>query len=330
MRRRELLAAATAGALAAIPVAGRGSFAQAAGKTVRVAVLTGLTEQDRETKARLAAFRQAMAALGWHEGQNLVIDTRFAPDTEDRARALVAELLALRPDVAVIQAPGMAAMRQANSTVPVVFVLGSDPVGAKWVESLAHPGGNITGLASAELSVGAKWVELLKETAPGVQHIAVVAHYPNNVLYRPVIEAAAKQLSIEIVYAQVDSPADIEAAIGTLAARPNGGLVLPTDAFTSAHRKQIVELAMRHRLPLSSGSEPFAHEGGLIVYAVDTVDVYRRSAAYVDRILRGAKPAELPVQQPTTYLLNINMKTAKALGLTIPPSILARADEVIE
>ena len=330
MRRRDLLdLAATAGALASIPLAIRGGFAQSAGKTARVAVLTGLTEEDAETKARLAAFRGAMAALGWHDGQNLVIDTRYSPDTEDRARQLVAELLALRPDVALIQAPGMPAILRANSPVPVVFVLGPDPVGSKWVESLAHPGGNVTGLTAAEPSIGSKWVELLKEIAPDVQHIAVVAHY-NLLYYKLGIDAAGKQLGIEIVYAQEESPADIEATIGRLAARPNGGLVLPTDAFTTAHRKRIIELAMRHRLPLSSGSGPFAGDGGLIVYSVDTVDVYRRSAAYVDRILRGAKPAELPVQQPTTFQLLINMKTAKALGLTIPPSVLARADEVIE
>jgi putative ABC transport system substrate-binding protein len=270
-----------------------------------------------------------MAALGWRDGQNLVIDTRYSPDTEERASALVAELLALRPDVAVIQARAMPAMLRANSTVPVVFLLGADPVGSKWVESLAHPGGNVTGLTSAEASIGSKWVELLKEIAPGVQHVGVVTH--NNVLfYKPGIEAATAQLGLEVAYAQIDTPADIEATIGKLAARPNVGLVLPPDTFITANRRQIIELAMRYRLPLSSGTAPLARDGSLIGYSVDTVDIYRRSAAYVDRILRGAKPADLPVQQPTTFQLVVNTKTAKALGLAIPPSVLARADEVIE
>lgn len=315
-----------------MPLAIRESLAKSGPRTARVAIVTGLSEQDAETKARLAGFRQAMVAQGWQEGRNLVVDTRFAPDTEEKASELVAELLALGPDVAVVQAPAMAAMLRTNTTIPVVFVLGSDPVGLKWVESLAHPGGTVTGLTSAEPTVGAKWVELLKEVAPSIHHIAVVSHksLTPNVLYKPAIELAGKQFGLAIEYAAVDTPADIEAAIGAAAAQPNGGLVLPTDAFTTAHRRQIVDLAMRHGLPLISGSEPFAHADGLIVYCVDTVDIYRRAADYVDRILRGAKPAELPVQQPTTYLLAVNLRSAKSLGLTIPPSILARADVVIE
>ena len=324
MRRRTLLAAFPVFASA------RRVLAQTVAKTARVGVITGLTEQDKETKARLAALRQGLAERGWREGQNLTIDVRYATDTAERARTLVAELLAFKPDVAVIQAPAMPAMLEAKSAVPIVFLLGADPVGTKWVESLARPGRSVTGFAGPESDVGAKWVEFLTEVAPAVRHIVVIRGLGSSVSFGPAIDRAAAQRGIDTTYFTVGSPAEIEGAIAAAAAKPNSGLVLPTDAFTTAQRHLVVDLAMRYKLPLSAGSEPVAAAGGLVVYAVNTVDIYRRSAAYVDRILKGERPADLPVQRPTLYTLSLNLKTAKTLGLTIPPTILARADEVIE
>ena len=270
-----------------------------------------------------------MAAAGWHESKNLAIDVRYAPDSPERARSLVAELLALRPDVALLQAPAVPAMLETNSPVPVVFVLGGNPVESKWVQSLAHPGGNLTGFTSADPSIGSKWVEYLKEAAPSVRRIAVVAN--NSVTnYRPHIDATAERLGLDVTYSQVDSVADITAAIEALASRPFGGLVLPTDAFTTQFRAAIAEKTIERGLPLCSGSDPFAKAGALVVYAVDTVDLYRRSAAYVDRILRGTPPGSLPVQRPDVFKLSYNQRTAHALGLPISPILSVRADEVIE
>jgi putative ABC transport system substrate-binding protein len=324
MKRRALLAA--------VPVfasASRG-LAQTTARTARVGVITGLGEQDRESIARIAALRQGLAEKGWREGVNLTIDVRYSPDTAEKARTLAAELLAFKPDVAVIQAPAMAAMLEAKSAVPIVFLLGADPVGAKWVESLARPGGNVTGLTGPESDVGAKWVEFLTEVAPAVRHIVVIRGLGSSVSFGPAIDRAAAQRGIDTTYFTVGSPAEIESAIAAAAAKPNSGLVLPTDAFTTAQRHLVVDLAMRHRLPLSAGSEPVAAAGGLVVYTVNTVDIYRRAAVYVDRILKGERPADLPVQRPTLYTLSLNLRTAAALGLTVSPILLARADEIIE
>ena len=323
MRRRALIA--MAGAL----LPGRTSHAQTSNKAARVAVITGGVEGDSQTQARLAAFRQAMASAGWREGQNLTLDVRYDPSSQERARALVAELLALKPDVALIQAPAMQAMREADSKVPAVFALGGDPVAFGWVASLARPGGRFTGLTSADPTIAGKWVEFLKEVAPGVRHVAAIWHLEAT-NYWPQFDEVSKQLGIDIRVVNVDTEADIERAIAAAAAEPNSGLVLPTNAFTVNHRARIVELTLKHRLPTVSGSDPFAEAGALVAYAVDTVDVYRRAADYVDRILRGAAPGELPVQQPTRYRLTANLRTARALGLTIPQSILARADNLID
>lgn len=324
MKRRSLLAA--------VPVltSARSVPAQTVARTARVGVITGLTEQDKDTKARLAAFRQGLAEKGWREGVNLTIEVRYAPDTMERARTLAAELLAFKPDVAVIQAPAMPAMLEAKTAVPIVFLLGADPVGVKWVESLARPGGNVTGLTGPESDVGTKWVEFLTEVAPAVRHIVVIRGLGSSVSFGPAIDRAAAQRGIDTTFFTVGSPAEIESAIAAAAAKPNSGLVLPTDAFTTAQRHLVVDLAMRHRLPLSAGSEPLAAAGGLVVYTVDTVDIYRRSAVYVDRILRGEKPADLPVQRPTIYTLSLNLRTAAALGLTVSPTLLARANDIIE
>jgi putative ABC transport system substrate-binding protein len=327
-RRTFLGCAATTGA--ASPLAWGGtSLAQEARRIARIAVITGLSEQDVQSRARIAAFKAGMAAAGWREGETLAIDVRYAPDSQDRARALVAELLALRPDVALLQAPAVPAMLEVDSPVPVVFLLGGDPVASGWVQNLAHPGGKLTGFTSADPSIGSKWVEYLKEAAPEVRHITVVGH--NSVTnYRPHIDASARRLGIDVTYAPVESVADLAPALAAAASRPFGGLVLPTDALTTQFRTAIAATAIERRLPLSSGSDPFAEAGGLVVYAVDTVDVYRRSAAYVDRILRGTPPGSLPVQRPTIFKLSVNQRTARALGLALPPTLIARADEVIE
>ncbi len=312
------------GAAAAWPLAGR-----AQSELVRrVGVLTGLAEDDPATKARLAAFRDGLKALGWVEGRNLRIDTRFAPGAVGKGPVLAAELMALKPDVVLAHGQvSVQAFRAAGNTVPIVFVVVIDPVGKGFVANLAHPGGNITGFTSVEPSFGSIWLQLLKEIAPDVRRVAVLGAAD---FWQTAIAAAAERFSVEVLMPPVRTPADIEAAVTALAEKPGGGLLLPTSIFTAIHRKLIVELSLRYRLPLVTGNPPFPQDGGLMYYGADITDLYRRSADYVDRILRGAKPADLPVQQPTKFELVINLKTAKALGLTVPQSILARADEVIE
>ena len=321
MRRRALLFAA-----AALP------FPAWAQKTRRVAILTGLGEADPATRARLAAFREGMAALGWREGQNLVADVRYEPSSPERARRLAAELMALKPDIAVAQGlPSVAALRETNADVPIVFVGVPDPVNTRLVESLARPDGKTTGFTSTEPSFGAKWIELLKEISPSTQRLLVLSQQSAD-LYRPGIEQAMKQFGVEIFFARVNSAAEIQTALDGFAgtAAGAGGLVLPTDLFTAGHRLQIIALAARHRLPLITGNPPFPPDGGLMYYGADFVDLYRRAAGYVDRILRGTRPADLPVQQPATFQMSINLKTAAALGLAVPQTLRARFDEVFD
>jgi len=321
MRRRALLLAA-----AALP------FPAWAQKARRVAILTGLGETDPATRARLAAFREGMAALGWREGQNLAADVRYEPSSPERARRLAAELMALKPDIALAQGlQSVAALRETNADLPIVFVGVPDPVNARLVESLARPGGKTTGFTSTEPSFGAKWIELLKEISPSTQRLFVLSQQSAD-LYRPGIEQAMKQFGVEISFARVNSAAEIEAALDGFAgtAAGAGGLVLPTDLFTAGHRQQIIALAARHRLPLITGNPPFPPDGGLMYYGADFVDLYRRAAGYVDRILRGTQPADLPVQQPATFQMSINLKTAAALGLVVPQTLRARFDEVFE
>jgi putative ABC transport system substrate-binding protein len=321
MRRRHLLAAA-----AVLP------FPARAQQTKRVAILTGLAEADAATKARLAGFRDGMAALGWREGQNLAIDVRYEPSSAERARRLAGELTALKPDICLAQGlPSVVAMREANAGLPLVFVGVSDPVNSRLVESLARPGAATTGFTSTEPSFGAKWIELLKEISPGTQRLLVLTQQSAGI-YRASIEQAMKQFGVEVSFAQVNSTAEIETTIDGFAgtAAGAGGLILPTDLYTAGHRRQIIALAARHRLPLITGNPPFPVDGGLMYYGADFVDLYRRAAGYVDRILRGTRPADLPVQQPAIFQLSINLKTATALGLAVPPRLRALADEVIE
>ncbi len=320
MKRRHFLA-----------LAGAAPYAAKAQTMRRVALLTGLGEEDPASKARIAAFRAAMAALGWHEGQNLALDLRYEPSSVERARKLVTELYALKPEVGVMQGlPAANASRAVDAAIPVVFVAVPDPVSMKLIDSLARPGGNMTGVTSTEPSFGAKWIELLKEIAPATQRLLVLSQQ-NPVIYKAHLGEAARHFGAELSFAQVNSEADIQSALdGFAAGGAGGGLVLPTDLFTAARRKQIIALSAQHRLPLITGNPPFPADGGLMYYGADFVDLYRRAAGYVDRILKGNAPANLPVQQPTTFQMSINLKTAAALGLTVPATLRARADEVFE
>jgi putative ABC transport system substrate-binding protein len=330
IERRKFLAT-LGGAAVTWPLAAR---AQQGERMRRVAVLMAFAEDDQETKARLAAFRQALQTLGWIEGRNIHIDYRFAGGDPARVQAYVAELVNAAPDLIVGHStPVAAALKQATSTIPIVFAAVNDPLGQGFVASLAHPGGNITGFAFIEFTVVGKWLELLKEIAPGLRRVALIfnpqtaPHFP---VYLRKLGAAPARLAAELTAAPVRDEAEIEAAIAALAREPGGGLIAAGDVFTNAHRALIMALAERHRLPVVYSLRQTVAEGGLMSYGPDGVDVVRRSASYVDRILKGAAPAELPVQQPTKYELVINLKTAKALGLDVSLQFQQRADEVIE
>jgi putative tryptophan/tyrosine transport system substrate-binding protein len=272
--------------------------------------------------------------LGWTEGGNVQFDERWAGSDGERIKTYAAELVATSPDVLVAtNSAVVAALRQATHTVPIVFVGIGDPVVQGFVDSLARPGGNLTGFTGFEFTLGGKWVGLLKEIAPAVTRATYIFHPEIGPYYSHwlgSIEVAAAATSIELTAAPIRAVADIERAIGAIAGQPNGVLIVQADSYTIANRKLIIELSLRHRLPAISGYRSDTADGGLISYGPDVPDLYRRCAAYVDRILKGEKPGDLPVQQPTKFELVINLKTAKALGLEVPPTLLARADEVIE
>ena len=297
----------------------------------RVAILTGLGQSDPATVARLDAFRTGLTASGWREGQNVVLDIRYDPSSPERARQLAAELAALKPDVFVAQGlPSVAAVRATSSGLSMVFIGAADPVTSGIVDSLARPGGKTTGFTSNEPSFGAKWIELLKEAAPATKRLLVLSQQ-SPAVYRASLLEASRKFEVELAYAQVDSEAEIQTAIdGFARAGAGGGLILPTDLYTAGRRRQIIALAAHHKLPLITGNPPYPPDGGLMYYGADFVDLYRRAAGYVDRILRGADPADLPVQRPTAFQMTINLGTAAALGLTVTPTLRARADEVFE
>ena len=299
----------------------------------RIGVLQGLAENDPEGQARLGAFLQALQQLGWTDGRNIQILRRFTDGDADRARAYAAELVALAPDVVLTSgASTVGLMLQVSRTVPVVFVGAADPVGAGFVDSLARPGGNATGFTSYEYSMSGKWLELLKEIAPGVKRVAVLRDpaISAGTGQFGAIQTAAPSLGVELSPINVRDAAEIERAVTAFARSGNGGLIVTTSASVLAHRDLIITLAARHKLPAVYYARFYVTGGGLASYGPDYVDQYRRAAGYVDRILRGEKPADLPVQAPTRYELVINLKTAKALGLDVPATLLARADEVIE
>jgi putative ABC transport system substrate-binding protein len=329
MKRRQFMAL-FGGAVAAIPHAARSQERQ---RIRRIGMFLPRVESDQDSIARGAALLQALGGLGWIVGQNLRVEYRWSTGNPERTRRDVAELVALAPEVIVI--PGSAVLGpllQATRTVPVVFVHVPDPVGAGFVDSLARPGGNATGFVSYEYSMSGKWPELLKELAPDVKRVAVLRDpaLASGIGQFTAIQAAAPSLGVEVSPVSVRDAAEIERALTAFARSGNGGLILTSSALSALHSGLIVRLAARHKLPAVYWERSKVAAGGLASYGPDFIDQFRRAAAYVDRILRGEKPADLPVQAPTKFELAINLKTAKALGLTVPPAVLARADEVIE
>jgi putative tryptophan/tyrosine transport system substrate-binding protein len=328
MKRREFIT--LLGSAAAWPLAAR---AQQPERMRRIGVLMSTAADDPEGQARIAAFHQGLQQLGWTIGQNVRIDSRWPSGDSERFRRYAAELAAPSPDV--ILATGSAAagpLLQATRTVPIVFVIVPDPVGAGFVNSLARPGGNATGFIQFEYSLSGKWLELLKQIAPGVTRAAILRDpaISGGVGQFAAIQSVAPSLGVEVSPVNVRDTNEIEQAIADFARSPNGGLIVTGSALTVVHRHLIIALAVKHQLPAVYFQRTLVADGGLISYGADLLDQYRRAASYVDRILKGEKPADLPVQMPTKYELVINLKTAKALGLQVPPTLLARADEVIE
>jgi putative ABC transport system substrate-binding protein len=318
------------GAAAALPLA---ASAQQAGRMRRIGVLLPATADDPEFQARLGAFLQGLQQSGWSIGHNVRIDTRWATANAAEIRKHAAELAALAPDVILAHgASTVGPLLQATRTVPIVFPVVSDPVAAGFVDSLARPGGNATGFSVFEYSMSGKWLELIKEIVPGVKRVAVIRD--PSISAGPAqfaaIQAVAPSFGVELSPLGVRDASEIEHTLGSFARGSNGGLIVTASALALAHRDLITTLAARHKLPAVYFQRPFVAVGGLISYGPDPIDPYRRAAGYIDRILKGEKPADLPVQAPTKYELVINLKTAKALGLEVPPTVLARADEVIE
>ena len=296
-------------------------------------MLTGFSENDREAQRRVTAFLGGLRELGWTDGRNVRIEYRWGAGDASRIRAYAAELVRLGPDVILVNSSSvLRPLQQETRSIPIVFVQVSDPVVSGFVASLAHPDGNITGFTPAETSMGGKWLELLKEVAPGTNVVAVIlsSASPAGAAIWRAAEAVAPALGVRLTMSQVRDGTEIERVVQDFAQQSNGGLVVQPDPVTNAHRKLIISLAVQHRLPAVYGYRYFVTDGGLISYGIDPADPYRQAASYIHRILMGEKPADMPVQQPTKFELVINLKTAKALGLTLPPTLLARADEVIE
>src|SRR5947208_6965373 len=328
MNRREFMSLLS-GAAAAWPLAAR---AQQPERVPRIGVLMASAADDSENQARMAAFLQGLAQLGWTDGRNIRIDTRWATTNPDDLRRHATELTALAPDV-LVAASGtttVAPLLQATRTVPIVFVVVVDPVGAGFVASLARPGGNATGFTTFEYGMSGKWLELLKQIAPSMTRAAVLRDpaVASGIGQFGAVQAVAPSLGVELSPVDVRDAGEIERAVTAFARGLNGGLIVTGTALAFVHRDLIISLASRHRLPTVYWNRRFVPVGGLISYGPDTIDPFRRAAGYVDRILKGEKPADLPVQAPTKYELVINVKTAKALGLDVPETVLARADEV--
>jgi putative ABC transport system substrate-binding protein len=329
MRRREFITL-LGGAAAAWPLAGR---AQQPGQMRRIGVLMNRTAGDREGQARIAAFHEALGQLGWSDGRNVRIDICWGEDDADRERGCAAELVALAPDI--ILAAGtvsVAALQRLTRTLPIVFAGVGDPVGAGFVDTLARPGGNTTGFMLYEYSLAAKWVELLRQIAPRVTQVAVLRDpaNPANIGQFSAVQAAAQPLGLELRPVSTRDAGEIERGVTAFAHSANGGLIVIPSGRVSLHRDLIITLAARHKLPAVYPFRYMITGGGLISYGPDFIEQYRPAAGYVDRILKGTKPADLPVQAPTKYELAINLKTAKALGLTVPQMLQVSADEVIE
>jgi ABC-type uncharacterized transport system substrate-binding protein len=330
VKRREFIT--LLGGAAAWPLA---AHAQQPERMRRIGVLMGYAESDPEAKGFFAGFMQTLADLGWIDGRNLQMNVRWAPGSVDRMRSFAKELVELQPDVILANStPVTAALQRETRTIPIVFAVASDPVGSGFAASLARPGGNITGFSIAEASLPGKWMELLTEITPSLKRAAMMfnpdtAPYVSS-YYLPSFEAAAQSLKVAPITARVYSDAEIETAIRSLGRDPGGGLLVMPDNFMEIHRAQIISLAARNNVPAVYQLPVNVRDGGLLSYGADFADIFRRAAPYVDRVLRGALPSELPVQMPTKYIMALNAKTAKALGLTVPPTLLVRADEVIE
>jgi putative ABC transport system substrate-binding protein len=331
MRRREIITV-LGGAAATWPLAAR---AQQSDRMRRIGVLMGYAESDAEAQANIAAFRDGLQKLGWTDGRNTRIDTRWATPTDaESMQQLAQELVALQPDLILSHTtPTTAALLQQTRTIPIIFANVSDPVGSGFVASFAQPGGNVTGFNVSEPTLSSKLMELLKEIAPRVARIAMLFN-PTTATYaeywlKP-FKAAAASFAVEAIAAPVRDRSELDSVFAAQTREPNGGLIVMSDSFTITHRAEITSLAARYRLPVVYPYNLFAEAGGLLSYGVDLTDCFRRAATYADRILKGAKPSELPVQAPVKFKLVINLKTAKALGLTVPQYLLVAADELIE
>ena len=330
MRRRDFIRV-VAGSAATWPLA---AHAQHPERLRRIGVLISTREDDPDGQARAALLRQGLSELGWSEGRNIHIDYRWAGGDEARAKASAAELVRQKPDVIVANSTLLlAAVRNETSTIPIVFVVVGDPIGQGFVSSFAHPGGNITGFTSFEFAIGAKWLELIKEIVPELGHIALIFNPeagPFAEKFVGSIEPLAHSLGVRLTVTPTRNAREIDRALVAASGEPKGGLIVSPDAFTTANRGLIISLAAHYRLPAIYAYRYFATDGGLLSYGHDAKEPWRRTPTYVDKILKGASPADLPIQQPTKFELVINLKTAKALGLTIPPQLLDRADELIE
>jgi putative ABC transport system substrate-binding protein len=331
MRRREFIA--IAGGAAAWPLMAR---AQQPERIRRVGILSNAGESDPEAQSMVAALHQALRELGWVDGRNIRVDHRWAAGNSTRIADLAKQLVALQPEVLVAHTSvPVIALRKETTTIPIVFVQVADPIGSGFITNLARPGGNITGFSSFEPSMGGKWVEMLKEIAPGTTKMAFLfnpktAPYANTGYYQASFDAAARSLAITLTATSVNSPSEIESAVSALGYDHGDGLIVIPDSFNLVHRERIIGLAAQRRVPAIYPYSFAVKEGGLISYGVDQVDLFRLAASDVDRILKGEKPADIPVQAPTKFELVINRKTAKGLGLTVPANLLATADEVIE
>ena len=330
MKRREFITLLGGAAVAGLPLAAR---AQQGAPMRRVGVLMPYPEGDAEGQASVAALQRGLQDLGWTEGRNIRFDIRWAGGNPDKARAFAKELIGMAPDVIVPSSNLVTEIvQQETHTIPVVFVFVGDPVGSGFVTNVAHPGGNLTGFPVFETAIAGKWVEIFHEAAPHVGRVAfiVVPETPAHVGFLRAAEAAALPLRVKLIALGVHTAAEIERVVSEFAREPNGGLIVAPHAVTVEHRNVILGLAAQHRLPALYSLRNVAQNGGLISYGTNPIDPFRQGASYVDRILKGEKPGDLPVQLPTKYELVVNLKTAKALGLSLPPALLARADEVIE
>jgi len=329
MNRRAIIS--LLGGMATWPLAGR---AQQSEQIRRIAMLSGLTASDPEAQARVAAFHQGLKELGWTVGRTLHIDFRWSGGDTAETRTLARELVEIKPELIVgMTTPAVTALVKETDTIPIVFAGIVDPVGRGFVSNMARPGGNVTGILNFEFSMGGKWLETLKQVAPAVRRVGLLFNpetAPFAASFVRVIEGSASSFAVEPTASPAYNTAQLEQAVIDLGAKPAGGLIVLPDAFTVGHRDLIIALTARHRVPAVYPLRAFAMSGGLISDSGDTSDILRRTASYVDRILKGAKPGDLPVQTPTKFELVINLKTAKSLGLEIPPMLLARADEVIE